>query len=126
MGHGSNAAAPEPVSEAFGWYARKARSDLNWIPSDTGCHILGAQNNPVFAELRAEFLRHGNSNAQPTHNHTALPGQSRERPDLSKLCAKDRCGWQRYRRYSSSGGPGTTRDVHRLGASRLAAGWRRL
>src|SRR5207247_10158163 len=61
MGHGRDATTPKPVPETLGWYVGQARSKLNRIPSHTRRHIHGAQNNTVFAELRAALLHNGNS-----------------------------------------------------------------
>ncbi len=87
-------------------------------------HILGFQDNAIFAELRAELLQDGNSDDQPANNHTPLPRQSSERADLPELCAQDRWGRQRSCRYSSAGSPGTACHLHRMGTPRRTAGQR--
>src|SRR6267143_2513851 len=92
MGQRRNAATREPGSEAFGWYPGEARSDNNRISPNTGCCLLGLQNNAVSAELRAELLLDWNSDDQPTGIRCAVSGQSGKRTDLPELCAQDRRG----------------------------------
>src|SRR6266849_10086209 len=124
MGYRWNGPASESGSEAFGWNAGKAESELNSISAHNGRRILGVQNNAILAERRAEFLRDGNSDDQPANIQTPVPRQSGERADLPELCAQDRWGWQRPCRYASAGGPGTACHLHRMGAARRTAGQR--
>src|SRR6202022_949539 len=111
MGHCRNAPSAESDTETFGWDAGKTRSVLNRISPHTGRHILGLQNNAIFAELRAEVLHDWNSNDEPARVHAALPGQPSKRPDLPKFRAQNGCGWQGCRRYSPAGDPGADRNV---------------
>src|SRR5260370_40261277 len=122
MGYRSSGPASESGSEAFGWNAGKAGSELDSIPAHTGRRILGVQNNAIFAELWAEFLRDGNSDDQPANIQTPVPRQSGKRADLSELFAQDRWGWQRPCRYSSAAGTATAAHLHRMGTPRRTAG----
>src|SRR5260370_19931750 len=114
MGYRWNGPASESGSEAFGWNAGKAGSELDSIPAHNGRRILGVQNNAIFAELRAEFLRDGNSDDQPANIQTPVPSQSRKRADLSELCAQDRWRWQQPSRSSPARGPWTAVHLHRM------------
>ena len=87
MGYRWNYPASESGSEAFGWNAGKAGSELDSLPADPRHRLLGALNNAIFAELRAALLRNGSSDDQPANIQTPVPRQSSEWADLPELCA---------------------------------------
>ena len=59
MGHGRNASAAEPVSEALGWHTRKARSVFHRISSYTRRHVHGFGNDAVSVNYGPNFYATG-------------------------------------------------------------------